>query len=99
MPAKSRPQPTPWRKRWLVKSTLLLVVIAAFLASVIVAGRWGLEQLRGNPRYQVAFADIECEPPPGMTKQDFFDEVLYASPRLAKPLDVLDEGLPKKLTD
>jgi hypothetical protein len=98
MPAKSRPEPTPWRKRWLVKSTLLLVVIAAFLGGVIAAGRWSLEQIQGNRRYEVAFADIECEPPVGMTKQEFFDEVLYESRHLAR-MKLLDEELPKKLTD
>jgi hypothetical protein len=99
MPAKSRPEPTLWRKGWLIKSTLLIVVIAAFLGGVIAAGHWGLEQIQGDPRYEFAFADIECEPPPGMTKQDFLDEVRYGPPSLPARLNLLDEELPKKLRD
>src|SRR5438132_4884312 len=98
MPAKPRPEPIPWRQRWLVKSVFLLVVIAAFLGGVIAAGRWGLDQLQGNPRYEVAFTDIECEPPVGLTKQEFLEEVLYESRHLAR-LRLLDEELPKKLRD
>ena len=98
MPAKPRPEKSSWQKTWLLKGTLLLILIAAFLGGLIWAGRWGLEQLRGSQRYDVAFADIECEPPFGMTRQDFLDEVrYYDAPNLPKQLSLLDEELPNKL--
>jgi hypothetical protein len=97
MPAKPRPEKTSWHKGWLLKCTLLLILIAAFLGGVIGAGWWGLEQLRGSQRYDVAFANIECEPPVGMPRQDFLDEVRYGAPSLPKQLSLLDEELTNKL--
>jgi hypothetical protein len=76
----------------------VLVVVAALLGGVIVAGRWGLEQLHDSPRYNIAVADLECQPPVGMTRQEFLDEVRYES-RLPSRLNVLDEELPQNLRD
>jgi hypothetical protein len=90
---KLRPEPTAWYKSWLLKSTVLLLLVALFLGGVIWAGRWGLEQLQGSNRYNVAFADIECEPPVGMDRQKFLDEVRYYEPRFPERLGLLDESL------
>lgn len=98
MPPKSRPGPSTWSKGWLWKGAVLLALVVLTLGGLIWAGRWGLEQLRGRDRYEVAFADIECAPPAGMSRQEFLDEVLYAS-RLPKRLDLLDDGLPQKLRE
>ncbi|MBM3996824.1 MAG: hypothetical protein FJ303_22120 [Planctomycetes bacterium] len=81
-----------------MQSLLLLSVVGLFLAGVIWAGRWGLDQLRGNPRYDITFGEIECETPVGMTKQDFLEEVQFVA-HLPEKLNVLDEGLTKKLRD
>ena len=96
MAAKSRPEPTaagPWKYARLV---LLFALVAGFLGGVIWAGRWGLEQLRGRDRYDVAFADIECEPPVGMDRQQFLNEVRYPN-RLLPQLHLLDGDLEAKL--
>jgi hypothetical protein len=100
MPPKPRPDKTPWYRSWLLKSTLLLVLVALFLGGVIWAGRWGSEQLRDNSRYLVNFTELECEPPHGMDKKKFLDEVrYYASPRLPEQLHLLDDDLKTKLRD
>jgi hypothetical protein len=44
----------------------------------------------------VPLADVECEPPPGMTRADFLDEVRYYA-GLPEKLSVLDEQLPARL--
>ena len=99
MPPKSRPE-TSWRPSWLLKCTLLLAGVAVFLAGVIWAGRWGLEQLQGNDRYLIPFADIDCEPPVGMDRHKFLDEVrYYASPHLPERLNLLNANLALELRD
>jgi hypothetical protein len=100
MPPKSRPaEPAP-PTGWLWKGTLLLVVAAAFLGGVIWAGRWAHDQLHGSPRYVVPFADIQCEPPAGLDRPKFLDEVrYYASPHLPENLDLLDDDLRERLSD
>ena len=98
MPAKSRSEKSSWFQGRLLKSTLLLVIVGAFLGGLIWAGRWGLEQLRGRERYEIAFTDIECEPPVGMKKQEFLDEVRFVA-RLPERLNLLDDDLKSKLRD
>ena len=97
MPAKPRPVKFSWQNSWLLKCALLLLLIAGFLGGLIWAGRWGYEQIQANPRYEVPFADIDCAPPAGMTRQDFLDEVRYDAPEMPKQLNVLDKELPAKL--
>jgi hypothetical protein len=75
----------------------LLLLVAAFLAGIILLGKWGLEQIRGRDRYAVAFADIDCTPPAGMTRGEFLDEVLYLS-RLPDRFGLLNEDVRELLT-
>jgi len=100
MPPKSLPNKPAWFHRWLLKSTLLLLLVALFLSGIIVAGHWGVDHLRGSGRYAVEFTQIECDPPPGLDRRVFLNQVLYyASPHLPARLHLLDEDLPKKLRD
>jgi len=100
MPAKSRADKPSWFRPWLFKSVLLLSLVALFLGGVIWAGRWGLEQLRGRERYQIAFADIECATPAGMEKKKFLEEVqYYAAPALSGQINLLDESLRERLRE
>jgi hypothetical protein len=89
-------EPAPWR-RWLLKMLLLLIVVAAFLGGVIFLGQWALEHIRYQDRYNVPFSEIECTPPPGMTRGQFLDEIVYLA-RPVETLQLLDEDLPQKLT-
>ena len=98
MPPKPRPEQSSWRSSWLLKSVLLLLFVALFLGGVIWAGRWGLEQLRDSKRYDIPFTDIECEPPVGMDRHKFLDEVRYYA-RLPEQVNVLDDNLPRLLTE
>jgi hypothetical protein len=98
--AKSRPdKKSSWFPDWLIKSALLLTLVALFLGGLVWAGRWGSEQLRGRERYDVAFAEIDCEPPIGMDRQKFLDEVRYYARAFPERLHVLNESLPQQLRE
>ena len=53
---------------WIVKCLMVLLAVGAVLAGVILLGQLLREDLRDHERYLVAFADIECIPPPGQTR-------------------------------
>jgi hypothetical protein len=95
---KPSPVKIPWHKRWVFKSTLLLVLVVTFLGGVIGAGRWGLEQLRGRARYDVKFSDLDCEPPVGMERREFLTEVRAAA-KLPEKIHLLDDEIETTLRD
>jgi hypothetical protein len=99
MPAKSRQEKPAWFRTWLFKSALLLALVVLFLGAVILAGHWGLEQLRGRERYDISLADIECEPPVGMDRKTFLGQVRYYAPTLPERVNLLDEQLSDKLRE
>lgn len=75
---------------------LVLALIGAFLGGIIWLGRSGRDHLQGQPRYEVAFAEIECQPPPIMTREKFLHQAHYYA-RLPERLNLLDEELPGRL--
>ena len=95
MPGK-RPDPKPTPRRWLFKIALPGGLVVLFLGGLIVAGRLGLEHLRGRDRYRIEFQKIDCNPPAGMDRVEFLEEVRFES-RLPAQLDLLDEELPDQL--
>jgi hypothetical protein len=92
-------RPPPQRRApfaWLFKVALLLLAVAGVLAGLILLGHWSLEHLRGRERYLLPLADVECTPPPGLTRGDFLEEVRYYAD-LPERLSLLDETLPARL--
>jgi len=83
---------------WMLKSLALLLAVGLVLAGLIVLGNLALEHLRPRDRYNLAFADIECVPPPGQTRAEFLEQVQYY---VSAPgsLALLDECLPKRLAE
>ena len=67
------------------------------LSAVIVLGGFALRALHGQERYQVAFADVDCLPPPHESRAEFLEEVQYFA-RLPDSVCVLDDGLPARLS-
>jgi hypothetical protein len=65
-----------------LRSAAAGITAAALVAGLIWLGRWALEQVHDQPRYQVAIAEIECNVPDGMERRDFLDEVRYQNPQL-----------------
>jgi cell division protein FtsQ len=90
------PGPPPSRLR----AAVALAPLAAgllLLAAAIVLGWLALQALQGQERYQIAFDDIDCAPPPGVTREDFLDDVRYYA-KLPDKACVLDDGLPARLS-
>jgi hypothetical protein len=51
---------------------------------------------RTDSRYRIAFADIECEPPAGLSREEFLGEVQYLA-NWPDEINLLDDGLPARL--
>lgn len=96
---KRTPDPPPVRsRRWLLPMLAPVLAAGLLLAGLIVLGRAALDRVRHDDRYTAAFADIDCEPPGGMTRADFLGEVQYLSEQPGR-LRLLDEGLASRLAD
>jgi hypothetical protein len=61
-------------RRWLAQLVLPLGVAGALLAGVVALGRH-----LGERGAVVHFRDLECDPPEGMTRQQFLEEAEYLS--------------------
>lgn len=90
-------------RRWLIRSLVLVLGVAGFFAGLFFLSRWALESLRGEDRYLVNLADIECLAPPGLDRADFLAEVQYGAnaPGLVLPnqFSILERGLERKLKE
>ena len=82
----------------LVPPLVLLGGAALLLLGVVALGRVARERLRDEPRYAVAFDDIDCPPPPGADRLALLHEVQYLA-RLPGRLPVLDDELPARLAE
>jgi cell division septal protein FtsQ len=82
--------------RWLLQCAALLLLVTGLLASIIWLGRWSQQQVRSQDRYLVPVADIECDPPAGLDRVEFLDQVRYDA-RLPAQVNVLDDDLPAQL--
>jgi hypothetical protein len=49
------------------------------LGAVLATGQYTRTHIRGWDRYQIRFADIDCVPPPGQSREEFLAEVQYAA--------------------
>lgn len=64
-------------RRWLVEVLLPLAVGAGLLGGVVGLGRYLTSRMEATGEPTIAFADIECESPPGMTRTEFLGEAQY----------------------
>jgi hypothetical protein len=83
-----------------VKAALALLPLVAgllLLSGVLVLGVLALQSLRGQPRYQIAFGDIECTPPPGVSREVFLGDVQFIA-GFPDSACALDDGLPARLS-
>jgi hypothetical protein len=83
------------RRRFL-KGAAVVAALSLFLFGLIRLGQLALGQIRGQSRHTIAFADIDCVPPPGKQRDAFLAEVQYLA-EMPKRLRMLDEGLAKRL--
>jgi hypothetical protein len=85
-------------RRWRAARPVVAVVLTLAVVGAVVAGLgWlGDAALRGvgsRDRYRVSFADIDCNPPPGIDRPTFLAEVRYVGtfPETFNPLDPADQ--------
>lgn len=78
--------------RRLVVLAVVLLASAAVVAGVRLAGDTALGRLAREERYRVRVADIACEPPPGVDRATFLNEVRYVGdlPETVRGLDPAD---------
>src|SRR5690348_10470758 len=82
--------------RWVLFTLAPCGIVLVVLSGVQILGRWTRSGLRGNERFQIAFADIECAPPPTLAPRDFLAEVQYLSD-MPERIDLLGRELPEAL--
>jgi hypothetical protein len=78
--------------RW----TAPVLGVVLLLGGVLLIGRFTRESVRTSDRETIHFAEIECDVPPGMQREDFLAEVQYLS-SLPDRVELLEDGLAAKL--
>jgi hypothetical protein len=81
-----------------VRSWFVMVGTTSLLVAIFAAGKLTRDAVRNWDRYTVAFADIDCTPPPGQDCLDFLAEVQYLA-GMPDRLSILDEDLAAHLAD
>lgn len=81
---------------WLMQALAPVLCGFALLLGVIGAGRAARATLHEAAAYRLTFADIDCQPPEGIPREDFLKEVRSLG-RQPAALHLLDEDLPAEL--
>jgi hypothetical protein len=85
-------------RRWLVQLLLPLALGAGLLGVVVWMGRHLGSRLEDGGEHSLAFADIECDAPPGMTRAEFLGEAQYLA-GLPDRLGALAPSTPQQVFD
>jgi hypothetical protein len=91
---------TPAKRRVLLHFARVLLTLVVFSAGIITLVWFGSHagnQIAGHPRYTIRFTDIECDAPPGTTRETFLSEVRYLG-NIPATIQVVDAGLPDELS-
>jgi hypothetical protein len=85
------------------RGTLFRILATACGAALVIgglfaAGRWLKEDVRSHERYRFSVRDIECNPPPEATREQFLNEVHYYG-QLPETMNVLDDDLSPRLRE
>jgi hypothetical protein len=84
-------------RHWLWPFVAVVVVAAVLFAGLMAVDSFARARIADDERYRVAFADIDCEPPPGMTRAEFLDEVQYYDRSAPTRFSLLEPDLQPKL--
>lgn len=102
-PPPAAPEPTPrkgpprWRL-WLVQFGLPVALGVGLLGGGWYAADLARKSLRARNELVVMFADVECEPPEGLTREGFLEEAQYYA-QLPDKLNFLDPNTRARLHD
>jgi hypothetical protein len=64
-------------RHWFWPFVAVVGVAGLLFAGLLVVDSYARARIVEDERYQVAFGDIQCNPPPGMSRAEFLDEVQY----------------------
>ena len=76
-------------RKWLVQLVLPLAAGLGLIAAVILLGGTVRERLRQDGGKLIAFTEIECDPPEGLTRLEFLEQVQYLA-NLPDQFNLLD---------
>jgi hypothetical protein len=77
---------------------IITVSAGLSLLGTLVAGIMTRQAVHDWDRYTVAFAEIDCTPPPGQERRDFLAEVQYLA-GMPDRSSVLDEDLAPRIAE
>jgi hypothetical protein len=83
-------------RKLLLRALVPPLAAGLLLAGIIVLGRAARDALRQEPRYTLAFAELDCVPPPGGDRTAFLNEVQYLA-EFPERFALLDDDLPRRL--
>jgi hypothetical protein len=83
-------------RKGLLRAAVALLFAAAFLTGVVLLTGWARDRLGEHDRFLADFADIQCGPPPGQSREDFLGEVQYLG-EFPDRISLLDPRLPQRL--
>jgi hypothetical protein len=83
-------------RAWFVQTVVPLASVAFVVAGVVVLGGAAADDLRKHERYSLLFAEVRCDPPPGLGREEFLREVQYET-ELPDRLDRFDSSLAPRL--
>jgi hypothetical protein len=63
---------------WSLKLALVLGMVALMIWGLISVGEWSREKITDDPRHFVRFLDIEVDPPTGLDRRSFLEEVRFS---------------------
>jgi len=76
----------------------VLLGLSGFLLGVVWINQWTRERIANLERYTIAFADIDCPPPPDQSQAEFLAQVQYLG-AFPDRVQLLDESLPSRLQE
>jgi hypothetical protein len=102
MAKSSQVPPDPPRKSsaraWLVQLVLPLAAGAGLLAAALWLGAIVRERLRQAGGKVIAFTDIECDPPEGLTRVEFLEQTQYLA-NLPDQINLLDADIGTRIVE
>jgi hypothetical protein len=85
-------------RRHTLQAAAAMLGAAVVLGGLIAGGRALRGRLVNNDQYQIPFAEIQCDSPPGMTREEFLGEVEYLSDFHSR-VSLLDDAMPQQLQE
>jgi hypothetical protein len=103
MPQTPETLPDPQRRKsslrkWLVQLVLPLAAGVALIAAVVLLGGTVRERLRQEGGKLIDFTEIECDPPEGLTRLEFLQQVQYLA-NLPDQLNLLDADTSPRIVE